>query len=118
MPSGDFPFYVFPQVSLGQIIGTERAGEPESNAAHQAINSKRCDLFIADRSGTPIAVFEFQDSGHDIGGTATRRDEIKKIALERAGVQFIEIKDGTANSEMQRTIRELLARQQAPKQPV
>ena len=30
LPGGAFPFYVFPQVSLGQIIGTERAGEPES----------------------------------------------------------------------------------------
>jgi hypothetical protein len=113
MPTGEFPYWLFPQVSLGQIIGTERAGEPESNAAHQAINSKRCDLLITDRSGLPVAVLEYQGSGHDLGGTAKRRDEIKRTALTRAGVQFIEIADGTAPGEIQRTIRELLARQQS-----
>jgi hypothetical protein len=58
MPNGPFPFYVFPQVALGQIIGTERAGEPDADEAHRAINSKRCDLLIADRNGNPIAVLE------------------------------------------------------------
>jgi hypothetical protein len=83
-PSGAFPFYVFPQVSLGQIIGTEGARDWEADQAHRAINSKRCDLLIADRNGNPIAVLEYQGAGHDIGGTAKRRDEIKRIALERA----------------------------------
>ena len=111
LPGGAFPFYVFPQVSLGQIIGTQDPGKPESEAAYRAINSKRCDLLLADRSGNPVAVLEFQGSGHDIGGTAKRRDEIKRIALERAGVRFIEIADGTTPFEIQRTVRELLARQ-------
>ena len=72
-------------------------------------------------------------AGHDLGGTAKRRDEIKKTALERAGVAFIEIPDRTTPEAIQRTIRELLARQQpnhlgpntqprpqkqAPKEPV
>ncbi len=117
LPGGTFPFYVFPQVSLGQIIGTQDPGKPESEAAHRAINSKRCDLLLADRSGNPVAVLEFQGSGHDLSGTAKRRDEIKKIALERAGVRFIEIADGTAPGEIQRTIRELLTRQQSPTPP-
>jgi hypothetical protein len=63
---------------------------------------------IADRDGHPIVVLEYQGSGHDLDGTAMRRDEIKRIALERAGVRFIEIKDGTAPAEIQRTIRDLL----------
>jgi hypothetical protein len=42
MPTGEFAYWPFPQVSLGQIIGTKRAGEPDySDVAHQAINSKR-----------------------------------------------------------------------------
>ena len=108
MPNGPFPFYVFPQVSLGQIIGTERAGEPDADEAHRAINSKRCDLLIADRNGNPIAVLEYQGSGHDLGGTAKRRDEIKRVALQRAGVRYVEILDGTAPGEIQRTIRDVL----------
>jgi len=115
-PTGAYPYFVFPQVSLGQIIGTGQG--LEADEAHRAINSKRCDLTICNRSGTPLAVIEFQGSGHNIGGTATRRDEIKKIALERAGVRFIEIQDGTQPTEIQRIIRELLARQQSPTQPV
>jgi hypothetical protein len=109
-PSGPFPFYVFPQVALGQIIRTTAADEWQADQAHRAINSKRCDLLIADRNGNPVAVLEYQGAGHDIGGTAKRRDEIKRIALERAGVRFVEIKDGTDAGEIQRTIRELLAR--------
>jgi hypothetical protein len=114
-PAGEFPFWIFPQVSLGQIIGTEGEGNPEADEAYRAINSKRCDLLIADRSGNPVAVLEFQGSGHDLGGTASRRDEIKRIALTRARVQFVEIRDGTAPGEIERTIRELLARQPALK---
>jgi hypothetical protein len=111
MPTGAFPFFCFPQVSLGEIIGTERAGEPDSDAAHQAINSKRADLTIFDRSGLPIAVIEYQGSGHDLGGDSKRRDKIKRVALERAGVKFIEIADRTAPAEIQRIIREMLVGQ-------
>jgi hypothetical protein len=106
-PTGQFGFWIFPQVSLGQIIGTEGAHELEAEA-YRAINSKRCDLLIADRSGIPIAVLEYQGAGHDIGSTATLRDEIKRTALERAGVRFIEIKHGATHADIQRIIRELL----------
>jgi hypothetical protein len=105
MPTGSFPFYVFPQVSLGQIIGTE------TQQAYWAINSKRCDLLGADRQGNPVAVLEYQGSGHNIGGTAQKRDEIKRIALERAGVRFVEIRNGATQAEIQKTIRDLLIKQ-------
>jgi Protein of unknown function (DUF2726) len=120
-PTGPFPFYVFPQVSLGQIIGTDGAELAKANEAYRAINSKRCDLLIADRRGNPVAVLEYQGSGHNIGGTAERRDEIKRIALERAGVRFIEIQDGTPATEIQQTIRRLFMlpdSQNSPKQPL
>ena len=108
-PTGAFPFFMFPQVSLGQIIGTGEARDWQAEQAHRAINSKRCDLLIADRYGNPVAVLEYQGSGHNIDGTAQRRDEIKRIALERAGVRYMEIKAGTTPAEIQRTIRDLLS---------
>jgi hypothetical protein len=74
MPSGPYPFYVFPQVSLGQIIRTHASLDWHADQAHRAINSKRCDLLIANRNGNPIAVLEYQGAGHNIGGTAARRD--------------------------------------------
>jgi Protein of unknown function (DUF2726) len=107
-PTGTFPFFVFPQVSLGQIIGTGEARDWQAEMAYRAINSKRCDLLIADRYGNPLAVLEYQGSGHNIGGTAQRRDEIKRIALERAGVRYIEIKEGTTPAAIQSTIRDLM----------
>jgi hypothetical protein len=109
-PSGPYPFYVFPQVSLGQVIRTRASVEWQADQAHRAINSKRCDLLIADRYGNPVAVLEYQGGGHNIGGTAERRDRVKRIALERAGVRYVEIKDGTSQAEIQQIIRVMLAK--------
>jgi hypothetical protein len=109
-PTGEFPFYVFPQVSLGQIIRAAASSDWQGDQAHRAINSKRCDLLIADRHGNPVAVLEYQGSGHNIGGTAERRDRIKRIALERAGVRYVEIRDGATQAEIQQSIRAVLTR--------
>jgi hypothetical protein len=40
IPSGSYPFYVFPQVSLGQIIRTHALLDWHADQAHRAINSK------------------------------------------------------------------------------
>jgi hypothetical protein len=64
-----------------------------------------------DLKRVPVTVLEYQGSGHGIGGTAGQRDEIKRIALslslERAGVRYVEIGEGTTPDEMQRIIRQL-----------
>jgi hypothetical protein len=108
LPRGDYPFYVFPQVALGQILRTEPASGAAADAAYRAINSKRCDLLLADRSGLPVAVLEFQGSGHYVGDTAQQRDEIKRRALERAGIRYVEIHAGDTPQQMQRVIRQVL----------
>jgi hypothetical protein len=110
LPTGSYPFYVFPQVSLGQIIRTAAPSDWQADQAHRAINSKRCDLLIADRHGNPVAVLEYQGTGHNIGGTADQRDRIKRIALERAGVRYVEIRDGATPAAIQQIIRALLTR--------
>lgn len=109
MPSGDYPFHVFPQVALGQILRTDPASGAAADAAYRAINSKRCDLVLTDRSGLPFAVLEFQGSGHYVGGTARQRDDIKRRALERAGIHYVEIHEGDTPEQMQRIIRKVLA---------
>lgn len=105
LPNGALPYYVFPQLSLGEIIHTSADLQWQAKEAHRPINSKRCDLLIADRNGKPVALLEYQGSGHDIDGTAQRRDEIKRIALERAGARYVEITDF---AEIQQSIRQLL----------
>jgi hypothetical protein len=47
-------------------------------------------------------------SGHGIGGTARQRDKVKRQALERAGVHYVEIPEGTTPDKMQQIIRQLL----------
>jgi hypothetical protein len=75
---------VMAQVSLGEVLSSP---DPD---AYRAINSKRVDLLIISRSGEPIAAIEYQGSGH-YQGTAAMRDAVKKEALRRAGVRYIEM---------------------------
>jgi hypothetical protein len=75
---------VMGQVSLGEILATP---DPQ---AYAAINSKRVDLLLIQRSGRPIAAIEYQGEGH-YQSHAAARDAVKKEALRRAGVQYIEI---------------------------
>jgi hypothetical protein len=95
-------FYVFPQVSLGEVIGCD------ARDVYDAFNCKRCGLLLTDGDRRPIAALEYQGSGHGIDGDAGARDDIKQIALRRAKVRYVEIFDGTAQDEMQRIIRGLL----------
>jgi hypothetical protein len=75
---------VMAQVSLGEVLSSADA------RAYGAINSKRVDVLLVSSSGDPIAAIEFQGSGHH-QGTAAARDAVKKEALRRAGVGYIEV---------------------------
>jgi hypothetical protein len=100
-------WHVFPQVSLGEILKATGADTVRADRAYRSINSKRCDILIADRSGQPIAAIEYQGLGHD-QGTARMRDAIKKIALERAGVLFIEIEADLADAALKARLMDRL----------
>lgn len=75
---------VMAQVNLGEILSS-----PDSRA-FAAINSKRVDVLLVSSRGDPIAAIEFQGGGH-YQGTAPARDAVKKEALRRAGVRYIEM---------------------------
>ena len=92
-------WHVFPQVSLGEFIGTDSVWEFRANRAHQSINSKRCDVLIANEKGLPVAVIEFQGSGH-YQGNASGRDAVKRIAAERAVIGFVEVPDGLSRAQI------------------
>jgi Protein of unknown function (DUF2726) len=81
------PWRVMAQVSLGEVL---RSPHTEAFAA---INSKRVDLLIVDENHDPIAAVEYQGVGHWQGSGAAR-DAVKKEALRRAGVAYIEILAG------------------------
>ncbi|MDN3525294.1 DUF2726 domain-containing protein [Halomonas sabkhae] len=76
---------VFAQVSLGEVLSTA------DDEAYRAINSKRVDVLVTDRYGNPVAAVEYQGSGHNLSSDTGLRDGIKKIALEKAGIHYIEV---------------------------
>lgn len=82
---------VMAQTSLGEII--EPAGVTDRqlrSAAHASINSKRLDFAIFDSAGYLALAIEYQGQGH-YAPTAFMRDAVKREALRKAGVPFLEV---------------------------
>jgi hypothetical protein len=86
------------QVSLGEILASDN-GE-----AYWAINSKRVDLLIIDSDCQPLHAVEFQGRGHH-QGSAAARDAVKKEALRRAGIGYVEVKSGDTPAELRAMVR-------------
>ena len=95
--AADLKWRVMAQVSLGEVLSSPDA------RAYSAINSKRVDLLIVSRSGDPIAAIEYQGNGH-YQGTAAARDAVKKEALRKAGVRYIEVTPEGGTEDMAREI--------------
>lgn len=93
-------WHVFAQVSLGEIlICPDKAG-------FNAINAKRVDLLLADEQFKPIAAIEYQGTGHHLGKAAAR-DAIKKEALRKAGIDFVEITHDDGPDDVRQAIGRL-----------
>ena len=97
---------VMAQVSLGEILASPDA------EAYRAINSKRVDLLLVDEDGLPVHAVELQGSGHHLGPAATR-DAIKKEALRKAGIGYVEVLSGDTPAEVRRLVAKLAARRRA-----
>ncbi|MBB5984342.1 DUF2726 domain-containing protein [Sphingobium lignivorans] len=88
------------QVSLGEILASE------DREAFLAINSKRVDFLLVDAASRPLHAIEFQGTGHH-QGSAAARDAVKREALRRAGIGYVEIASGDTPAEIGATIRKL-----------
>ncbi|WP_031291999.1 DUF2726 domain-containing protein, partial [Sphingobium baderi] len=89
------------QVSLGEILYSR------DKDAFWAINAKRVDLLIVDRDCRPLHAVEFQGTGHHGSPETAARDAIKKEALRRAGIGYIEVVSGNTPAEVRDMIRKL-----------
>lgn len=78
------PWRVMAQVCLGEVLTTP------DRIAYSAINSKRVDLLVVTRSGEPLAAIEYQGRNH-YRGDAPARDAVKREALRKAGIRYIEM---------------------------
>jgi hypothetical protein len=92
---------VFAQTSLGEILSS-----PDDDAFH-SINSKRVDILIVDKGGLPTVAVEYQGNGH-YQGTAAARDAIKKEALRKAGVGYVEVSPAHTAAQIRSRVREQL----------
>lgn len=94
---------VMAQVSLGEILSSRNAD------AYRCINSKRVDLLIVDGECKPLHAIEYQGRGHFVGaGTTAARDAVKKEALRRAGIGYVEVVAGDTPAELRRVMERLV----------
>jgi hypothetical protein len=94
---------VMAQVSLGEILRCE------DKDAYACINSKRVDLLIVDEDCRPLHAIEYQGGGHFKGAHATAaRDAVKKEALRRAGIGYVEVVAGDTPAELRRVVERLV----------
>jgi uncharacterized protein DUF2726 len=92
---------VMAQVSLGEIL------KCEDKTAYACINSKRVDLLIVDDECRPLHAIEYQGSGHH-QHDAVARDAVKKEALRRAGIGYVEVIPGDTPAELRRFIEKVV----------
>jgi hypothetical protein len=94
-------YRVFAQTSLGEVIKS-----PNDHAFH-SINSKRVDILIVDQGGWPVVAIEYQGAEH-YQGTAAARDAVKKEALRKAGVRYVEVSETDTDEQIRLRVREHL----------
>lgn len=97
-------YRVFPQTSLGEVL------QSPDRDAFMAINAKRVDLLIVNAAGWPLLAIEYQGLGH-YQGVAIARDAIKKEALRKAGVAYLEVVSGDSDDRIVACVHELLGPQ-------
>lgn len=95
------------QVSLGEILSSP------DEAAFFAVNSKRVDLLIIDADCRPLHAVEMQGKGHHQSNNTAARDAVKREALRRAGIGYVEVVSGDTPAEVRAMVRKLVGRGEA-----
>lgn len=96
-------YRVFAQTSLGEMIGSD------DQRAFNSINSKRVDFLILGPTGYSVAAIEYQGGEHHQGNAAAR-DAVKKEALRRAAVTYIEIETHHSDDDVRNLVRDAILR--------
>ena len=93
---------VMAQVSLGEFIGS-----PDKQA-NDAIRDQRVDLLIVSARQLPIAAIEYQPLGQ-VHDDAAVHDAVKREALRRADVLYIQIRPSDGSDVLREHLRRLVA---------
>lgn len=94
------------QVSLREMVNTDDKYVP--GGGWYALTDLRTDFAIIDNAGGVIAAIEFHGTGHNLGD-AHRRDETKRLILEKAGIPLLVVRHGETPSILKNRLAELLA---------
>lgn len=86
-------YRVFAQTSLGEIMSCD------DRRGFGSINSKRADVVVIGPNGEAKLVVEYQGAGH-FQGDAAARDAVKKEALRKAGVAYLEVTGQDSHDEI------------------
>jgi len=100
---------VFAQVSLGEVLSS-----PDEQAFF-AVNAKRADCLVVGHDGMPCFAVEYKGEGH-CQSQAAARDAVKKEALRKAGVGYVEIAHTHSLEERENLIRMQLRQYMPPPQ--
>lgn len=96
-------YLLCPQVSYGEILASK------SKRAFWSINARRADMVICDNAFNPIAVIEYQGSGHYGNDRRDQKsakvgDRAKRRALASAGIPIIEVESRYKTSDLKRQL--------------
>jgi hypothetical protein len=106
-------YRIFAEMSLGAFVATEgpRDRKEIGHLAWRAISAKRLDFLIIDGRGYPAVAIEYHGTGHhQEGGQAAARDAVKRRALEKAGIELVEIQANYDTHQSQLMVEHALDR--------
>lgn len=98
------------QPSMGEFITS-----PDPSA-YRSINSKRVDMLVIDTFGFAVVAIEHQGDGH-YQKDAAARDAVKREAMRRAGIEFLEIFDYHQADEICAQVSRAIERSRPPTSP-
>lgn len=104
------PWRVLAQVRLSRIIASS------SFDAVSAIDGQQVALLIVDIDRAPIAAVEYQPLGQVRNDDAVR-DAVKREALRRAGIAYIEVRASDQPGDLRADITALVTRRRAAAEP-
>lgn len=103
-------FRLMAQTSMGEFLSSP------DRQAYLSVNSKRVDMLVIDTFGMPVLAIEHQGSGH-FQGDAPARDAVKREAMRKAGIEFLEIFDYHQPADICRLVGDAIGRQRPPASP-
>lgn len=95
-------YFVMGQTSMREFLNTD--SKFKKGGSFYALSDRRMDFVIIDDDANVVLAIEYQGSGH-YQGNAQERDEVKALALGKAGIPLMIIADDTAEDKIRSELR-------------